>query len=69
MSGALTLVLLLCAPQIAGDVVAEARKLIDDGQPQKAIAALQSVKTDGDAGLLRLSTGGRVSARPASRTG
>jgi tetratricopeptide (TPR) repeat protein len=47
----LTLVVALGVPQIAADVLAEARRLIDDGQPRKAIAALQSVKTDGDAGL------------------
>ena len=43
--------LALCVPQIAADVSRTARKLIDDGQPRKAIAALQSVKTDGDSGL------------------
>jgi tetratricopeptide (TPR) repeat protein len=47
--GILSLVLALCVPQTAADVLADARKQIDGGQPRQAIAILQAVRTDGDA--------------------
>jgi tetratricopeptide (TPR) repeat protein len=47
----LALVLALSPSQIGENALAEARRLIDDGQPQKAIASLEAMKTGGDAGL------------------
>ena len=53
MIGVVALVLALASRRRSRRTPARAKRasLIDDGQPRKAIAALQSVKTDGDAGL------------------
>ncbi len=51
MIGVLALVLALAASQGTDSALAEARRLIDQGQPRQAIQHLQSLKTEGDPAL------------------
>lgn len=50
MNGWLALVLALGGFQASGSALADARRLIDDGQPQKAIVSLESAQPDADPG-------------------
>ena len=51
MIGTLSLLLAICLSQAGQSALAEARRLINDGQPRKAVEQLQSLKAGADAAL------------------